>query len=332
VTPFGSYPTRVEHLEGLSTARSSLWVKRDDETSALYGGNKVRKLERLLFDAVAQGKKRVITVGAAGSHHVLATGVFGRKLGLEVEAALVPQVGTPHVLENLRADVGQGIRLWPTGSFAQAAAQLVARRLAGAYYIPVGGSNRLGAEAFADAASELALQVRAGLLPEPDLVVVALGSGGTAAGLAAGFARERMRTRVCAVTVAEPVWAVERRVRGLARRCALGLEADALARLSCERRYLGPGYGRATPESAQATAAAATSGIVLDATYTAKTFAAALDRVRDGQDRTVLYWHTLSSAPLAPLLTDAPAEDALDPRLLRLVLPAPAGTLEKTSP
>src|SRR5436305_12444626 len=104
----GVYPTRVERLESLG-----MWVKRDDLTSPIYRGNKVRKLERLIPEALARGKKRIITVGAAGSHHVLATAVYGARAGLEVEAAVVPQPRTDHVVDNMRADLAAGATLRP---------------------------------------------------------------------------------------------------------------------------------------------------------------------------------------------------------------------------
>ena len=93
-----------------------MWVKRDDQTSAVYGGNKVRKLERLLSEARQRKAERIVTVGAVGSHHVLATGVFARPLGIKVEAILVPQSTSEHVLLNLRADLGGGSEILPAGS------------------------------------------------------------------------------------------------------------------------------------------------------------------------------------------------------------------------
>jgi D-cysteine desulfhydrase len=172
---------------------------------------------------------------------------------------------------------------------------------------------------FVDAAKELAGQVTAGQLAEPDLVVVALGSGGTAAGLAAGLALEGMRTRVLAVTVAEPTWLVERSLRSLARRCASKIGANVFKRLEIDRRYLGVGYGHPMPLEQRAMKAAAEAGITLDSTYTAKAFAAALDRAALGRERTILYWHTLSSAQMAQHLSGAPEEAAIDVRLRRLI-------------
>jgi 1-aminocyclopropane-1-carboxylate deaminase/D-cysteine desulfhydrase-like pyridoxal-dependent ACC family enzyme len=320
----GSYPTPLQFLEAFSTTRTSLWVKRDDQTNLIYGGNKVRKLEKLLFDAKCRGASRIVTVGAVGSHHVLATSIFAHSLGMKVEAVVVPQPTTPGVLENLRADLAQGAKLLPVSSLVHAALRVASRLGRGAYYIPAGGSNKLGALGFVEAAHELAAQVAAGLMPEPDLLVVPLGSGGTTAGLLAGLAETGMRTRVRAVTVAEPAWLIEWMTRSLARRCAPNVPATKiLSRLELERGYLGAGYGHPTPASVAAIKAGSRAGIVLDHTYTAKAFAAARDRVAAGRESTILYWHTLSSAPMAPLLAEAPDEGSINLRLLRLIEPEP---------
>ncbi|WP_394842719.1 pyridoxal-phosphate dependent enzyme [Pendulispora brunnea] len=319
-----NYPTPVEHLPRLSRVQPGhtghepcdLWVKREDLTHPAYGGNKVRKLERILADARARGLgRRIVTVGAAGSHQVLATALFGREAGFEVEAVLLPQPRSDHAVENLRASLALGVRAFPVGSYAAAPFAIVRRLWAGepALYLPVGGSNRLGTLGYVDAAREVAKQVRDGVLPEPDLAVVTLGSGGTAAGLAVGFAQEGMKTRVVGVAVAAPVWGVELAARWLTFRCG-----RRLVPLEIERRYLGRGYGHRTAEGEHATMLAAASGLTLDPTYTAKAFAAALDRVAEGRYRHVLYVHTLSSAPLSALLEGAPSEQDLPPELARL--------------
>ncbi|MEP7050770.1 MAG: pyridoxal-phosphate dependent enzyme [Pseudomonadota bacterium] len=316
---FGTYPTAVQLLEELSTPRSALWVKRDDLTNAAYGGNKVRKLGRLLADARARGKQRVVTIGPIGSHHVLATGIFAKALGMQAEAILIGQPRTAHVLEMVRADLAQGIRLFPARSYAEAGLLLASRIARGAYYIPVGGSNRLGALGFVDAAAELAAQVQARELPEPDVLVAALGSGGTVAGLAAGLAQTGLRTRVLGVTVADPAWVVERRARALVKQLSSrAVRRDAQQRLEFDRSYLGRGYGHTSALGEQAAAQAARAGLTLDATYTGKTFAAALARVAAGRERTILYWHTLSSAALEPLLHGAPDAASLSEALLQL--------------
>lgn len=311
---FGTYPTAVEHLSSLSTDHADLWVKRDDRTSPEYGGNKVRKLERILAEALVRGARRVVTVGAVGSHHVLATTLYGRRVGLEVEAVLVPQPCSPHVIEVLRAGLAAGLRAIPVTSWAAVPLAVASRLRRGTVFVPVGGSSVRGSMGYVDAARELAAQVRAGELPEPDECVVALGSGGTAAGLAAGFAVEGLATRVVGVCVAAPAWLVRASAARLAARCARAVRWSATERslaaselrLVVDERFLGAGYGFATSDGESSSRAAAAVGMVLDPTYTAKAFAAALWHVRARRGPRVLYWHTLSSAPMAPLLEGAP--------------------------
>ncbi len=320
------YPTPVECVRALSSPGCELWVKRDDLTNGGYGGNKVRKLEHVLGDARAQGADRIVTVGAAGSHHVLATTYFGTRAGLAVDAVLVPQPRTAHVVEVLRSSLGQGLRPFPVGSWGAVPLAVIRRIASGARFVPVGGSSVAGAMGYVDAARELAAQVRAGEVPEPDLCVVALGSGGTAAGLAAGFEAEGMKTRVVGVCVSGPTWVLRMVSLFLARACArrAGVPAPGrrmLARLAADTRFLGAGYGHSTPEGEEATAFARDSaGLSLDPTYTAKAFAAALSYVRGRRAARILYWHTLSSAPMAPLLRDAPTEGELAPALRALLV------------
>jgi len=154
--PLGHYPTPVERVEGLSAPGSELWIKRDDRTGDVYGGNKVRKLEWLLHDARERGATRVVTVGAAGSHHVLATTYYGKKVGLEVEAVLVPQPVTPHVVEVLRADLALGLHAFPVSSWGAAPLTLARRVARGARLITVGGSSVVGSMGYVSAARELA--------------------------------------------------------------------------------------------------------------------------------------------------------------------------------
>ena len=316
---FGSYPTPVACLEPLSTAKTTLWVKRDDLSDPVYGGSKPRKLARLLADATSRGFSRVVTVGAVGSHHVLATGVFGKRMGLSVAAVVLRQPQSRHVLETARASLGQGVELVPAASYGEAARYLAQSRANGLYAIPAGGSSPLGTLGVVAAVLELAEQVRAGLLPEPDLIVLPLGSGGTAAGLSLGLVRAGLRTRVLAIAIAEPVEVLTCKAQALVEELAEPAErAAARARFTVERRYLGQGYGFPTSASEHATSEAQRCGLSLDHTYTGKAFAAALDRVQLGSERHVLFWHTLSSADLAPLLLDAPREHELPSALRRL--------------
>jgi 1-aminocyclopropane-1-carboxylate deaminase/D-cysteine desulfhydrase-like pyridoxal-dependent ACC family enzyme len=324
----GGYPTPIVCAGEPARSGCVVWVKRDDLTHPVYGGNKVRKLEHLLGEALAAGARRIVTVGSVGSHHVLATTYFGRLLGLEVEGVLVGQPFAPYVGDVLRAGVGLGLRAFPAGSWASVPLAVARRVARGARPIAIGGSSVSGSMGYVEAARELARQVRAGEAPEPDLCVVGLGTGGTVAGLAAGFEAEGLRTRVVGVLLSHPAQVLEAFTRYLAAACAARAGASRAraasnARLEVERRFLGAGYGHPTREGTEAThVAREAAGIILDPTYTAKAFAGALDRARRGKARHILYWHTLSSAPIAPLLVDAPPLESLDPRLRRLLTSA----------
>lgn len=319
-------PTPVERVAGLSSDSAELWVKRDDKTHDVYGGNKVRKLEWLLAAALARGATKIVTVGAVGSHHVLATTYFGKQQGLEVEAVLVPQPRTEHVVAILRAGLGLGLSAWAVPSRIVAPFALAYRAMKGARVVPLGGSNATGSMGYVTAARELATQIREGAMPEPDVCVVALGSGGTAAGLAAGFEAEGLKTRVVGVCVADPLWLVRLTTYWLARSCALRVLpipaaplATMRARLTIDGRFLGAGYGHPTDDGEKATALARdVAGLTLDPTYTSKAFASALWHVRARRGRVVLYWHTLSGASLEPLLVGAPEEQAIPSGLRRL--------------
>jgi 1-aminocyclopropane-1-carboxylate deaminase/D-cysteine desulfhydrase-like pyridoxal-dependent ACC family enzyme len=319
----GGYPTHVDRIEPLSTHCATLWVKRDDLTSSVYGGNKVRKLELLLGAAREAGRRKILTIGAAGSHQVVATALYGKLHGFEVEAILVPQPSSPHALMNLRVALAHGLVATVSPAWALAPPLLAMRWQSGAYFIKLGGSSALGSIGFVEAARELAAQVAAGELAEPDVVVVAMGSGGTAAGLAVGFEQAGLRTRVIGIAVSPPAPLLAHLSRRLALKTATlaGLSPAAAARaarrIDVEGQWIGRGYGHSTPEGDAAIAEARSVGLALDATYTGKAFAAALAHVRAGAHKHVLFWHTLSTTPLEPLLGDD-RDQALPPRLARL--------------
>ncbi len=315
----GGGPTPVE---GFDVPNGRLWVKRDDLIAPVYGGNKVRKLERLFAAARRAGKSRIMTIGAAGSHQVVATALYGKREGFQVDAVLVPQPASEHARRNLRVALAHGLRPVLATSWGAAPAIAAAHLRGDIYFVPLGGSNALSSLGFVRAAHEVAAQVAAGTMPEPDRVVVATGSGGTAAGLAVGFEASGMRTRVVAVAISQPMRIVEMMTLRLAKKTAelAGLPragvVGAVKRIEIARDWLGRGYGHATPAGDAAQAAAARGGLVLDATYTAKAFACALSLARNDRE-TVLFWHTLSTAPLDALVAASPELPADVARLFR---------------
>jgi 1-aminocyclopropane-1-carboxylate deaminase/D-cysteine desulfhydrase-like pyridoxal-dependent ACC family enzyme len=206
----------------------------------------------------------------------------------------------------------------------------VARRLVArgkTYLVPPGGSSITGSLGYVDAAGELADQIARGELPRPRTIVVALGSGGTAAGLLVGLARAGVLGRgeppieLVAVQVVDPPLASATATLalsvGLARRISLRIDRPLLSAMNralrVERGFLGEGYGHAIAAGSAAIAAAREDGLVLDPTYTAKAFAAALAIARDAAPgESVLYWHTLAApGPFEALLAAAPPFDAL---------------------
>lgn len=316
-------PTPVRRLS-LADLHGELWLKQDGLTHPVYGGNKTRKAAVLLAHAAQRGARRVLTFGAAGSHHVLSTALFARDFGLEVAAVLLPQPGTAHARAVLGRGLNAGLEAYPARSPSSALFTFLRQRRRGDYVVPPGGSNVHGALAYARAFAELEAQIASGALPAPDWIVVPLGSGGTAAGLLAGLARSRLATRLLAVSVLGNRLAAAQ-VRFLARRVLRAMGGSVIdphwqRRLAIDSAQLGRGYGWATPAGDAASALAAQHDLYLDATYTAKAFAAALE-LAGGQHRTfrapsrVLYWHTLS-VPGSP----TPAMNPLPPALERLFL------------
>ena len=303
----------------LSDARAELWLKNDGLSHAIYGGNKVRKAERLVAEALRRGAKRVLSFGAAGSHHLLTLTLFARAAGLESAALVFPQPRTQHALDTLRAALGLGLQLHPVRHAALVPWVLPRVRRRGDYIVAPGGSNAIGTQACADAVDELSRQVEASELPWPDVIVVPLGSGGTCAGIAAGVVRRGLPCRVLGVQVVGGV-GPRLAARYLAKEAlepsrATGHAGKLAAQLSFDFTQVGLGYGSATVAGTRATAVARELGLVLDPTYTAKAFAHVLERLRTaspaeaqhlGRPQRILYWHTLAATPLEPLLLAAP--------------------------
>jgi D-cysteine desulfhydrase len=293
--PLTSLPTPVEPLARLGQAVdvASLWIKRDDRSGPVYGGNKPRKLELLLGAARARGRRRVLTFGGIGTHHGLATAACGRAAGLGTTLVLVPQPITSHVQRTLLLMHALGAELHLASGPADAARIGLGVLARGTLHgdppalVPTGGTSVLGGLGYLNAGLELVEQVRAGLAPEPAAVFVALGSGGTVAGLLAGLRLGGLSSRVVGVLVTDILPPSPRRLLGLARACLRRFAPGADVRLSpddleIERRFVGAGYGAVTPPAEAALRLLAeTEGVGLETTYTGKCLAALLDRLVD---------------------------------------------------
>ena len=297
-------PTPFRQLAGLG-----VWVKEDGAFgSGGWGGNKVRKLEWLLPDARRRGRRSILTFGGLGTNWGLATALYAREQGIETALALVDQPVDDHVRAQLARLEASGARIYRTHTKARTVATLpwlLARNAGGGrppYLLPAGGSSPVGALGYVEAALEIAAQVEEGSLPEPAHVVVPVGTGGTAAGLALGFQLAGLRTRVVGVVVNDqlrldpPVIArlARRTARLLERRGAhlggLRLEPDML---DLTRDQIGAGYGHPTEAAARATALSAADGLPLDPVYTAKAMAGLLALRAEGRlGDPVLFVHT----------------------------------------
>jgi D-cysteine desulfhydrase len=311
-------PTPVESVPELARRLGlrSLFVKRDDVSGEAYGGNKVRKLEFLLGQALAEQRKSVLTFGARGSNHVRATAVYGKQLGLRVHAVLTPQPPTSYLEANLLADRAAGATLHFVDSYRDSVDrgdelqnQITREDGIEPFVIPFGGTAPRGTIGFVNAALELAAQVERGELPSPDVIYVPFGSMGTASGLATGFAALGLPIHVIAVRVVPSVIAS----LALARRVvqdavALLRESDpGFSRLEPENvelrvrdELLGDGYAMPTCEAREAVEIATAHGLRIETTYTGKALAALVADARAGQlaDKTVLFWNTYSSRPI----------------------------------
>lgn len=318
---FTSLPTSLERLERLEQTLASpvpLFVKRDDRCASAMGGNKVRKLEFLLARARANGAKSVITVGAAGSNHALATATLCRQIGLRCVLMLYPQVNGHAVRRNLLADLATGARICPFNDYADHQAHLQtlietyrAEDRTSPYVIPAGGSAPLGVVGYVNAGMELAVQFTAQAVTAPH-IYCAMGTMGTAVGLQIGLRAAQCPARVTGVRVVPAFLASHQRAHALAAQTIELLRtADPsfpqLSAAECtpdiDESQFGGEYARFTPAGMEAVRVARqAAGLDLDGTYTGKAFAAVLKAVRERTgDNPIVFVNTRNSQPVIVL-------------------------------
>jgi D-cysteine desulfhydrase len=308
-TPFERLPRFSAALGG-----PNIYIKRDDLLGLTAGGNKTRKLEFLVADALAKGADTLITCGAIQSNHCRLTLAAAAKEGLKCRLVLEeripgsydPQAGGNNLLYNLLG--AEQVKIVPAGASMPDEMAAVDRALADAgrkgYVIPGGGSNPLGALGYVACAQEIAAQAfDMGL--DLDAIFCASGSAGTQAGLITGAHGCGMSVPVLGINVSRTKEVQEASVYKLVRATAelAGLTA-AVPRASvvCFGDYVGPGYSLPTPGMAEAVKLLArTEGILLDPVYTGKAMAGLIDLVRKGRferDNNILFVHTGGSPAL----------------------------------
>lgn len=282
------------HNATLALREVELWVKRDDSTGGVEAGNKVRKLEFLLGDALARGANHVVSCGGIQSNHARATAVLCARLGLgctlllrvtDGEAPgpdraapreLLPRTGNV-LLDRL---VGAQLRLVTPAQYADrnacmaAVAAEIARKGGKPYVIPEGGSNGLGALGYVEAMREVRLQLDLGLGGGPapfDVVVHACGSGGTAAGVALGARKYNVAPRVRAVVVCDDATTFEKVIGRIVAEATGWGDLGSPCAIDFDEASRGPRYGVMAPEQREfVVRVARATGIVLDPVYTGK--------------------------------------------------------------
>jgi L-cysteate sulfo-lyase len=309
-TPLEPMPRISEYLGG-----PNLWIKRDDCTGLSSGGNKTRKLEFLMADAVERGADTIITQGATQSNHARQSCAAACKLGMESHILLEDRTGFHDDAYALNGNVlldqlhGATISLRPADSDMNAEMELLAQQLRDdgkkPYIIPGGGSNETGALGYVNAAFEMTHQANERML-RIDHLVHATGSAGTQAGLVVGMQAMNAGIPVYGVSVRAPKAKQEENVFGLAQRTLdfMGLPQSLVPRDSvvANSDYVGDGYGLPTDSMVEAVKMlAAHEGILLDPVYSGKGFAGLIDLIRKGhfkKDENVVFLHTGGSVSL----------------------------------
>jgi D-cysteine desulfhydrase len=308
-TPLEPLPRLSEHLGG-----PEIWIKRDDLLGLAAGGNKTRKLEFLVADALAEGADTLVTVGAVQSNHCRLTLAAAVKEGLHCRLVLEERVANsydPDASGNnfLYRLLGvETITVVPAGTDLQAALSGVLAELASegrkGYVIPGGGSNPLGALGYVACAQELMRQMFEESLAF-DRLVCASGSGGTHAGLVAGFHAQSADLPVVGVSVRAERGPQEEKIHALAQQVAeLAGSRTQVARdtVAVVDDYVGPGYSLPTDDMVEAVRLfARLEGILLDPVYTGKAAAGLIGMARSGQfrsDERVVFLHTGGSPAL----------------------------------
>lgn len=312
-------PTPLQKLENLSAHTGvNIYIKRDDLTGmSQFGGNKIRKLEYLLGQALAEGCDTVFTYGATQSNHAMQTVTACRRAGLRPVLYLVAIVEPDEsdlranlLLDRImgseihivRPEAGESEEEAEERSYIMAREHMARLNAQGhrCYDIPMGGANKTGSAGFIQGYLELSEQLDA-LGIQADWLFHATGTGGTLAGLAAGRSLIGSDTRIVSVHVSEKDSSYRKKVERMANETlayigAGGCAVDGERDLCCDLNYYRPGYEIPNEAASEAIRLLArTEGLLLDPVYTGKAFAGMLDYIRTGRvvaGSNVVFWHT----------------------------------------
>ncbi len=300
--PFAHLPTIIEPLSRLTRNLNGpeLFIKRDDQTGLAFGGNKTRKLEYLMAQALAEGADLVLTTGADQSNHCRQTAAAAARCGLDCTLVLVepaPDTATANLFLDklLGADL-----IWTEkdkrDQVLRKAFEEAENKGKKPYLIPYGGSNAVGAYAYFNAMKELREQLADEM---PDWIVFASSSGGTQAGLLAGAQNYHLQTKILGISVDESKKVLKDRVFRLASEVSnlYGDKKDINPdQILINDDFVGGGYGILNDQDREAIHLfARMEGILLDPVYTGRAGAGLIHLIRSGyfgKNERVLFWHT----------------------------------------
>lgn len=312
-------PTPIEHLPRLSKhlAGPDIFIKRDDQTGLATGGNKVRKLEFLVADAIAQGCDHLVTIGATQSNHCRQTAAAAAQQGLGC-SLILNGTAPVHKSGNVLLDDLLGAHMYwndkeeqlaPEKAWGPFRMQEVADELLSMgrkpYLIPVGGSNVLGATGYVWAMRELKEQLTAASI-NIDFIVIASGSGGTQSGMVLGAKIYDIRSSIIGIAISQQAEQLQTQVAALATATAthLGMGTVSVADMvNVNDDYLGNGYAQVGEGEREAIRMMAQKeGILLDPVYTGRAMSGMIDLIRWGaftRGQSVLFWHTGGTAAMS---------------------------------
>lgn len=309
-------PTPVEKLSrlGRDIGLDHLYIKRDDLSGNIYGGNKIRKLEFILGHALRTSAKEVFAFGFAGSNFTLSTAVCAKQLGLKSISMLMPQYNALYVRRNLLLSYYYGAELHQYRNTISlkigTAYQLCRHKLKYGSFpqiIPFGGTSTLGTIGFVNAAFELREQIAEGQIPEPDCIYVAMGTVGTVVGLKLGLKAAGIKSRVIPIRIIDEKYVDEKTlIDQFSETVSFLYSLDpsfprvelSTKDMGIVDRFLGKGYACFTRQGMEAlTRMEKSEGIKLDGSYTGKAMAALIDDAekQDLRDKVVLFWNTYNS-------------------------------------
>jgi len=325
-------PSKVDRLtdleEHLNIKTGAIYIKRDDKIHNVYGGNKLRKFEFIIGEALKKKKKGVITLGGIGTNHGLACAIITKELGLRCELFLSLQPLTWHVQRTLLLSDYFGAKLHFAKSFEFGVFKsLLFRLFHPKYYLMSNGGSPilgvgtpLGSIGFINAMFELKKQMDEGSIPVPDVIFVPAGTSGTAAGLTAGCKLLGLKIKVYPVKVSMDIVVNPKRLIKTANKSIKFLRKrdDSIPDVKVGKNdfqlikgYLGSGYGTKTLKGQNAVdliqdLEGKKSGFLLETTYTGKTMAAMIDFLEkeENKSKTVLFWNTYNSNNLDEYLRE----------------------------